>query len=83
MMCPPFCLFMPGSLAHCRPPSLAILRVSRSCSKKVSTCPNPPSMRCSGPLASGVELRPGAISCSPFAGKSAFPRATTVGNVNR
>lgn len=81
MMCPPFC-FHAGSLAHCRPPSLAILRrVSRSCSKKSfhvsesaehevlwASC-----QRC------GVTAR--AISCSPFAGKSAFPRATTVGNV--
>ena len=60
MMCPPFCFFMPAVSRT------ADRLLSRSCAacrvlaqKKVSTSPNPPSMRCSGPLASGVELRPG------------------------
>jgi len=51
-MCPPFCFFMPAVSCTTDHPSLAILRrVSRSCSKTLSPCPNPPRTLCSRPLA--------------------------------
>ena len=85
MMCPPFCFFMP---AVSRLPTALLLRSCAACrilaQKNFPPCPNPPSTRCSEPRASCVELRlVRIISRSPFAGKSAFPRATTVGNLNR